>query len=139
MANRASERVPTIPSYVDNLNAEERKNYSEKLKIINNINPYSAGSNFFSESMEMWPDIEFPDIVAYLLCSTSRFTKEQIKAYRSLESYQYFVAGWVRCVFVGKATSQTKILIGKVSILTCFQLFLTFILVILFIAGLPSG
>ena len=33
MANRASERVPTIPSYVDNLNAEERKNYNEKLKL----------------------------------------------------------------------------------------------------------
>ena len=38
----------------------------------------------------------------------------------------------MRRVFVGKATSQTKILIGKVSILTVFQLFLTFILVIIF-------
>ncbi len=109
--------VPMNRKYLQTLTNESRKKYQEKLNLINNIDPYNVNSKFFSESVEMWPNVEYPDIVTYFLCSTSRYTKEQIKAYKSLESYQYFVAGWVRCVFVGKATSNIKILIGKVSIL----------------------
>ena len=110
-------RVPIDRKYLDTLTNESRKKYQEKLNLINNIDPYDVSSNFFTESMEMWPNVEYPDIVTYFLCSTSRYTKEQIEAYKSLESYQYFIAGWVRCVFVGRATSNIKILIGKVSIL----------------------
>ena len=54
-----------------------------------------------------------------LLFSTSKFTKEQLKAYKSLQSYQYFVAGSVRRIFVGKATEDTTILIGKVRKTSC--------------------
>ena len=107
--------VPLNRKYLQTLTNESRKKYQEKLNLINNIDPYNVSSNFFTDSVEMWPNVEYPDIVTYFLCSTSRYTKEQIKAYKSLESYQYFVAGWVRCVFVGKATSNIKILLGKVS------------------------
>ena len=40
--------------------------------------------------------------------------KNIAQAYKSLDAYKYFVAGWVRCFFVGKATDNIKILIGKV-------------------------
>ena len=99
-------RVPMDRKYLDTLTNESRKKYQEKLNMINNIDPYNVSSNFFTESMEMWPNVEYPDIVRYFLCSTSRYTKEQIEAYKSLGSYQYFIAGWVRCVFVGRATSS---------------------------------
>ena len=88
--------------------------YDKKLKFTAAIDPYAVSDNFYSQSMDKWPEIEFPDIVNYLLFSTSKFTKEQLKAYKSLQSYQYFVAGWVRSIFVGKATHDTTILIGKV-------------------------
>ncbi|XP_028415046.1 uncharacterized protein LOC114538132 [Dendronephthya gigantea] len=90
-----SMRVPLDRKYLETLTNDSRKKYQEKLNLINNIDPYNVSSNFFTESMEMWPNIEYPDIVTYFLCSTSRYTKEQIKAYKSLESYQYFIAGWV--------------------------------------------
>ena len=56
--------------------------------------------------MAKCPDIEFPDIVNNLLLSTSKFTKERVKAYKNLQAYQYFVAGWVRSIYVGNATSD---------------------------------
>ena len=101
-----SERVPSPPKYRETQALEGRKSYDEKLKLIENIDPYNARNFLFSDSMELWPQIEFPDIASY--------TKEQLKAYKSLDAYKYFVAGWVRGIFVGKATDNIKILIRKV-------------------------
>ena len=86
-----SERVPSLPKYRETLALEGRKSYDEKLKLIETIDPYNV-------SMELWPEIEFPDIANYLIFSTSSYTKEQLKAYKILDAYNYFVAGWVRCI-----------------------------------------
>ena len=97
MAAKQRERVPSLRAYRDSLSAENRQIYDEKLKFTTGIDPYAVSDNFYLQSMDEWPEIEFPDIVNYLLFSTSMFTKEQLKAYKSLHSY--FVAGWVRSIF----------------------------------------
>ena len=114
MAREVSERVPSLPGYFAGLNLDDKKSYEEKLKKISNIDPYNLSASFYSDSSENWPNIEFPDIVNYLLFTSSRYTNDQLKAYKSLDSYQYFIAGWVRCIFVRKATQSMRILIGKV-------------------------
>lgn len=81
MAAVHKERLPSLPKYRISLAAVERKHYEEKLKLIANIDLYNVSSILFSDSMECWPEVEFPDIVTYLLFSTSRYTKEQLKAY----------------------------------------------------------
>ena len=80
-----SERVPSLPKYRETLALERRKSYDEKLKLIENIDPYNVSNFLFSDSMELWPEIEFPDIANYLIFSTSSYTKEQLKAYKSLD------------------------------------------------------
>ena len=135
MAATQRERVPSLRGYRDSLSAENRQLYDQKLKFTAVIDPYAISDNFYSQSLKEWPEIEFPDIVNYLMFSTSKVTKEQLKAYKSLQSYQYFVAGWVRCIFVGKATQNTTILIGKArktfvcdvveKILNCFDKFVS--------------
>ena len=114
MAATQRKRVPSLRGYRDSLSAENRQMYDDKLKFTPGIEPYVVIDNFYSQSMDEWPEIEFPDIVNYLRFSTSKFTKEQLKAYKNLQSYQYFVAGGVRSIFVGKTTEDTTILIGKV-------------------------
>ena len=121
MAREVGERVPSLPGYFAGLNLDDKKSYEEKLKKISNIDPYNLSASFYSDSSENWPNIEFPDIVNYLLFTSSRYTNDQLKAYKSLDSYQYFIAGWVRCIFVGKATQSTRILIGKVSLSLIFH------------------
>ena len=115
MAAAVGDQVPSLRGYRDSLSAENREIYDAKLKFTANSDPYSVSANFFAQSMAKWPEIEFPDIVNYLLFSTSNFRKEQVKAYKSLQAYQYFVAGWVRSIFVGKATPDMSILIRKVT------------------------
>ena len=50
-------------------------------------------TSFFLQSMDKWPEIEFPEIVNYLFLSSTNFSREQLKAFKSFRSYQYFVAG----------------------------------------------
>ena len=37
-----------------------------------------------------WPNIEYPDIYNYFI-TTPSYTKQQLKAYKSLDGYKYFV------------------------------------------------
>ena len=83
MAATQRERVPSLRGYRDSLSAENRQMYDDKLKFTAGIDPYAVSDNFYSQSMDEWPEIEFPDIVNYLLFSTSKFTNEQLKAYKS--------------------------------------------------------
>ena len=105
MAAVVSDRVPSLRGYRDSLSAENRAIYDAKLKLTANIDPYSVSANVFAQSMVKWPEIEFPDVVNYLLFSIKQVsTKEQVKAYKSLQAYQYVVAGWMRSIYVGNAT-----------------------------------
>ena len=72
--------APCLPKYRDSLGVLDKKNYDEKLKYTAGIDPYSVSSDFYSESMEKWPEVEFPDIVNYLIFTTSQYTNEQLKA-----------------------------------------------------------
>ena len=121
MAREVSDRVPSLPGYFAGLNLEVKNSYEEQLKNISNIDSSNLNASFYSDSSENWPNIKFPDIVNYLLFTSSRYTNDQLKAYKSLTSYQYFIAGWVRCIFVGKAMQNMRILIGKVSLSLIFH------------------
>ena len=78
MAAVARAPVLLIKGYRHSLTAENRKQYDEKLKFTAGIDPYSDSASFLSQSMDKWPEIEFPDIMNYLLFSSIWFTKEQL-------------------------------------------------------------
>ena len=54
--------------------------------------PYTFSSGLWIDVM---PNIEYPDIYNFLINTPSPYTKEELKAYKSLEGYKYLVAGWI--------------------------------------------
>ncbi len=49
----------------------------------------------FSVELEDLPTVEAVDITNYLVLQTSYYTRQQMKAYKSLEAYNFFVSRWV--------------------------------------------
>lgn len=49
--------------------------------------------------MRRWPPLEFGDIYTYLIDTQGLFTEESLKAYKSLEAFNFFHSGYVRTVF----------------------------------------
>ena len=81
--------------YVSKLTVEARNRYYAKLSLIDNTDPYQIEKSQWSESVEHWATVEHADIVNFLVYTTSFITYEAIKAYKSLDSYNQFLNGWV--------------------------------------------
>ena len=105
--------------YQSMLHYEAKKRYKEKLSTESEIlpDPYSLFEEEWIDDITKWPIIEFGDIYNYLINSTGRYTKDSLKAYKSLEAYNYFVSGHVRTVYFRESSEQSKyaILMAKVN------------------------
>ena len=53
----------------------------------------------WKNDVSMMPDITWGDMYNYLINSPSNFTHDSIKAYKSLESYKFYICGHVQDVY----------------------------------------
>ena len=105
--------------YQSMLDYEAKKRYKEKLSTESEIlpDPYSLFEEEWIDDTTKWSSIEFGDVYNYLINSTGRYTKDSLKAYKSLEAYNYFVSGHVWTVHFHESSEQSKyaILMAKVN------------------------
>ena len=85
-----------LSDYFYALKANARSRYIQKTKLCGGIDPYCLKKSDFSHNHDDFPSITFPDISNYLVLSTSYYTTKQMKAFKSLEAYNFFVSGWVK-------------------------------------------
>ena len=64
-----------------------RKRYNEKLTVIGGVDPYSIERDDASCTKATFLGITYPDEVNYLVLSSSPYTAENKKLYKSFEAY----------------------------------------------------
>ena len=80
-------------SYRDSLPLQARERYEKKLKLVGLQEcPYALADAAWEDDVTKWPGVEFPDIVMYmyLIGTPGEYTREKLKAYKSLDAYNYF-------------------------------------------------
>lgn len=105
-------------NYLSSLDYSTRTRYLEKLKINGETlpDPYSITEDQWLDDVSKWPTLEFGDLYTYLIDSVGNFTKDKLRAYKSLEAYNYFYNGYVRTVFYyRRESSKFAILSAKVN------------------------
>ncbi|XP_062591049.1 uncharacterized protein LOC134252559 [Saccostrea cucullata] len=87
-------------TYRESLDSVSKQRYDDKLALIQKEDPYQIEKTKWSKDVEKWASVTYPDIVNFLLYTTSAYTLDELKSYKGLEAYNQFVSGWVRDVAV---------------------------------------
>lgn len=107
--------VGFLPGYFKSLSSEASKErYREKLKLLDGMDPYEVEKKDWKDDLDLWPAVTHVHACMYLILTPSPYTENDMLNYKSLDSYQNFVKGWVRHVLV-KAVGSKRVVIGKVS------------------------
>lgn len=109
-----------LPGYSRNiLSPEGRERYFQKLKYINDVDPYEIPRNEWVDDLDTWPAITYIHVGMYLLFKESPYTQDQLMNYKSLQCYKNFANGWVREI-AAKEYNDKRLMIAKVSKKSCF-------------------
>ena len=103
--------------YYNELEGKAKSRYEQKVKMLGRVDPYchlesSTSSSSFSVEWYEWPEITYADIYIFLINTTNYCTHEKLKAFKSLDGYNFFVNGWVTNIdVISSQATKTKVFI----------------------------
>ena len=87
-----------VMAYANTLSVAEKARYQLKLEVLYHSknpgvtdDPYQIGSEEWKDDVTLWPPVEFGQIYTYLVETPGPFTREMMKAYKSLEAFSYYI------------------------------------------------
>ena len=96
--------------YANKLEEKVKKRYVEKISAIGIDPVLIEGKNFEPDCL---PPVESTDLLFYLVLETSYYTKQQFKAFRSLQAYNQMVSGFISSV-QGHIINDKFVVLAKV-------------------------
>ena len=80
-------------SYCDNLTSDDKSNYIKKLTLTNGeVLPDPYKNLEWNDDSTILPDVKTIGLVMYLIFTSSVYTQENMRAYKSLEAYNFFLS-----------------------------------------------
>ena len=109
-ADTCSGASVAFSEYYAGLTGPAKTRYREKV-LTCGFDPYMLKKSECSEDLADYPSVEYPDIVNYLVLQTSWITGQQMKAYKSMDAYNFFVSGWVNIIFTKPVAGTDKVVV----------------------------
>lgn len=97
LARSGTEMAQT--NYINSLSSSDCTDYLKKLVLSNGEklpDPYNIPSDEWISDMSKWPAVIWPDIYSYLIEKPSVYTNDNLRAYKSLDAYNYELCGHVQ-------------------------------------------
>ena len=127
MAFRSGEDCCTRPkpkevdsAYLRSLTNIDRLQYLKKLTLTTGKqlpDPYSLPAPEWVNDASKWPSIQWPDIYLYLIEKPSVYTKEKLRAYRSLDAFEFVQHGHVQAVKYHGISDNSEFCVLKADVL----------------------
>lgn len=101
--------LQNLSPYAEKLESDDLKQYFLKLTLKSGErlpDPFTLPDKDWSDEMTNLPEISWRDVTDYLIDSPSIYTKERMKAYKSLQAYDFFICGHVQDCFYHEISSN---------------------------------
>ncbi|XP_068743620.1 uncharacterized protein [Montipora capricornis] len=108
--NMSEKACIPLSDYANKLEPKVKKRYLEKISPIGIDPVLIEGKNFQPDCL---PPVESTDLLFYLVLETSYYTKQQFKAFRSLQAYNQMVSGFISSV-QGHIVKDNFVVLAKV-------------------------
>ncbi|CAN8002810.1 unnamed protein product [Ixodes hexagonus] len=102
-----------LSKYGASLSGPEKERYLFKVRRCDGVDPLVWKEHEMVQDASAFPKVQFTNIKDYLVHATSFLSRDQLKAYKSLEAHNYLTSGWVQEPFV-KVLSEGVLVVGKV-------------------------
>ena len=106
--------MASIRKYSASLEGKSKERYQQKLALIDGVDPYTIPKKDWSEKVDDYPSISYPDIVNYP--SLPVLTLLMTSSHKSLQAYNNFIEGWVKDIKAFKAKDNIVVVAARVSI-----------------------
>ena len=78
--------------YWQGLCSSQKELYSKKLQLLQlSDDLYAIMEEKWKDDVALWPKVEFGQIYIYLIDTPGQFTREKLKAYKSLDAFNYYI------------------------------------------------
>lgn len=107
-------------AYLKGLSPVDRDGYLNKLKLSAGVqlpDPYSLPACEWVKDMKRWPNVQWPDIYMYLINTPSKYTKENLRAYKSLEAVNFVYCGHVQDIYYHPVSAESEFGVLKAEVL----------------------
>lgn len=105
--------MDSYSEYYKSLSGDVSQRYLQKINICEGIDPYTLKGQI--TNAKDYPEVEYNDLYNYLVYTTSFYTQDEMRAYKSLLSYKFFLNGWVKNLYCKKIANSKKIVRGQVT------------------------
>ena len=83
-----------VSTYCNELFSSDKERYDKKLQCLYGLgtycDPFGIPDQHWVNDVSKWPPVDYPSIYTYFMETPGGYTRKRLKAFKSLEAYNYY-------------------------------------------------